>query len=821
MSKILLITPFFSDPQVSGGSIRVKNILKQIGLNHDVHCLYFRDQLDETAKAKEFFKDGIKYSFWPNRVSLSKMSIFKKLSVEIKAILERKSLKGPIQYPLAPVKDKLRRLVQEGDYDFVIVEFTWLSEFIEFLKNEFPDLKLIVDSHNVEFYYDQQEVKNLPVLKRPFAKLFASFLSVEEKTSIGLSDQTFCVSQTDMDLYCKLIGADPEKMQVAPNGVDVASYTDVSEHKDIQDFDLIFVGWMRYPPNIRSAKFIIEKVLPKLPEATTLAIVGGDPPQEIKDLANDKIFVSGTVDDVKPYLQKAKVFVAPIFEGSGTRLKILEAFAAGKPIVCSDKAAEGIDYKDGENIFIAKSADEFSDKITGLLKDAELYSRVSKAGKALSSKKYDWAVTIQPIVSFIEDNFVNRGQDAQKIINQFAKKLYFKSQADKIPDFSLVISTSDRCPNPPGSKNEGLNTLVACFRSILDQDCLPCEVIFVNDSKLTAPNDYTSEFIKIFVEELDKKGFKHFISKRQEDQDSNTAISRNRGLKLCTTNFVYFIDDDIIFPPKSMRAAIELFSQGLKREKNLAIVDLPQNHRASIPYKIATKDYFESLDLGTLNLNRNVASTAVQEYLVENPPMEDDYLRPLSLKNFQGGNLIARKDVLESIGGFVDFKTEVSYAEETGLAFKLTEKGYKIYYYPYIDIGVCHLQQGNHSGKNKLIGPDFLAEKGEKITLAELVKESDKPRVFQTGCRVVPSYYIYMKLRNNYLALGMLGNQHAFRWEQISFEKFVKQNDQSFVDNREIDLDYNGREKLWKMAIGDAKEKRARSVKEVSDNFGG
>jgi len=401
MAKILLIAPFYSDPQVSGGSIRVKNILKQISINNDVHCIYFRDQLDETAKAKEFSKDGIKYSFWPNRVNLSKMPFFKKFGVEVRAVLARKSLKGPVQYPLAPVKDKLRKLVKEGDYDFAIIEFTWLSEFVKFLKDEFPDLQLIVDSHNVEFYYDRQEVKNLPVLKRSFAKIFAGFLSVEEKSSIKLSDQTFCVSKTDLDLYHELIDIDLEKMQVAPNGVDVASYEEVSEHKDIKNFDLIFVGWMRYPPNIRSAKFIIEKILPELPEQTTLAIVGGDPPEEIKDLASERIFVSGTVDDVKPYLQKAKVFVAPIFEGSGTRLKILEAFAAGKPVVCSAKAAEGIDFTDEEDIFIAKNASEYSAKITKLLKDDDLYSRASKAGKELAKQKYDWVVALKPIAEFI------------------------------------------------------------------------------------------------------------------------------------------------------------------------------------------------------------------------------------------------------------------------------------------------------------------------------------------------------------------------------------------------------------------------------------
>lgn len=120
-------------------------------------------------------------------------------------------------------------------------------------------------------------------------------------------------------------------------------------------------------------------------------VVGQAPPPEIIRLSEDtSIVVTGTVDDVIPYLWKAKVFICPVRLGGGFRGKILEAMAVGRPVVSTPLGAEGIPASKGENIILADKPDDFVRGILDLMRDQNLYKKIQINARRLMENEYDW-----------------------------------------------------------------------------------------------------------------------------------------------------------------------------------------------------------------------------------------------------------------------------------------------------------------------------------------------------------------------------------------------------------------------------------------------
>ena len=147
-------------------------------------------------------------------------------------------------------------------------------------------------------------------------------------------------------------------------------------------------------PNEDAVAFFADEVLPRIQEKVPdvqFSIVGGNPSARVQRLAErEGVVVTGRVPEIKPYFAEATVFVVPLRIGSGTRLKILEALAMGKAIVSTSVGAEGLDLKDGEEIFIADEPIAFADAVTRLLTDPTLRRRIGENGRARVEQDYDW-----------------------------------------------------------------------------------------------------------------------------------------------------------------------------------------------------------------------------------------------------------------------------------------------------------------------------------------------------------------------------------------------------------------------------------------------
>lgn len=176
-------------------------------------------------------------------------------------------------------------------------------------------------------------------------------------------------------------------------GVDVQFFSN-RDLTDAPDSDLIFVGSMDWLPNVDAARWLAREILPVIwqirPE-TTISLVGRNPVAEIQKMASDaRIRVSGTVPDVRPWLNRAKVAIVPLRIGGGTRLKIYEAMAAGVPVVSTSIGAEGLTLRPGDNCVLADGVQAFSEAVKALLENHSYRTSLGRNGQEFVSKNFAW-----------------------------------------------------------------------------------------------------------------------------------------------------------------------------------------------------------------------------------------------------------------------------------------------------------------------------------------------------------------------------------------------------------------------------------------------
>ena len=197
-----------------------------------------------------------------------------------------------------------------------------------------------------------------------------------------------CIITSDVDKEA----LHDQKIIVVPNGVDTSYFTPVDVQKDI---DIVFTGNMGYFPNMEAAvylcKTILTKVLKTYPDIKVY-IVGADPTSEVKALAdNINIFVTGYVEDIRQYLNRAKLFVAPLCSGSGIQNKILEAMACGLPVITTSYGNAGVKAEDRKQLMIAQDVKDFEKILHELIIDRDRRESIGDCARFFVEKEFSWS----------------------------------------------------------------------------------------------------------------------------------------------------------------------------------------------------------------------------------------------------------------------------------------------------------------------------------------------------------------------------------------------------------------------------------------------
>lgn len=224
-----------------------------------------------------------------------------------------------------------------------------------------------------------------------------------------------CLAMSDVD-RAHIERATPGlPVWTVPNGADTELFSPVTAPPDPDV--MVFTGAMDWQPNVDSVRWFARDILPSIrrqqPRARLL-VVGREPsPALIRELAGLHVEFTGTVEDVRPYVARAAVFVVPLRVGSGTRLKILEAWAMAKPVLSTALGAEGLPARDGNNIVLADTAEELAQRAVTLLRSPGEARRLGLAGRQVVEEGFSWKRVGDLLLQAYEATLSRRGEPAR------------------------------------------------------------------------------------------------------------------------------------------------------------------------------------------------------------------------------------------------------------------------------------------------------------------------------------------------------------------------------------------------------------------------
>ena len=283
--------------------------------------------------------------------------------------------------------------------DTVILEHLWTWRAIAPARR--AGCTVVLNSHNVEGQLHEEfaALAEAGAAPRALAARLARRTAQIERAAVEAVDQVWAVSELDRtELLRRYPRSAP--VELVPNGVDTATITARPFPPDMPT--VLFPASFGYPPNVSAAVTLISEVLPRarrhLPRAH-LVLAGSGPPRALRDLAERAggVTVTGAEPDVQSRFAQASVVAVPVTAGGGSRYKILEAFAAGVPVVSTAKGIEGIDARDDREFISAETPDAFAKAVVRICQEPALGQRLATRARALVEARYSWTAAADHI----------------------------------------------------------------------------------------------------------------------------------------------------------------------------------------------------------------------------------------------------------------------------------------------------------------------------------------------------------------------------------------------------------------------------------------
>ncbi len=295
----------------------------------------------------------------------------------------------------------LGRLLTTTTFDVIHADQLWMAPYalaarsLAARRGHRP--RLVLDQHNAVYLIPRRMAAAAhSVLRRLVWQREARLMARYEARTCLAFDRVVTVTAPDRQALRALYPAPPvpDFTDVIPICID-AQAVPVQPRPAAQP-GLLFLGGMHWPPNSEGALWFAREALPAVhahhPAAVFWAI-GRQPPAALKALDPHQrglIQAPGYVDDPEPYWAKSQVFVVPLLAGGGMRVKILDAWARGLPVVSTTIGAEGLDARDGDNLLLADTPAAFAQAVNRVLGDAALAARLAQAGRHTVAAQYDW-----------------------------------------------------------------------------------------------------------------------------------------------------------------------------------------------------------------------------------------------------------------------------------------------------------------------------------------------------------------------------------------------------------------------------------------------
>lgn len=388
--RILYLTQVFPFPPDAGPKIRIYYMLRYLGMKHQVTLVSFiRDaaERDQIARMKPFLEDVFTIPLERSRAN-DIWHLTRSLMTNQPFLIARDENRAMTQ--------RLRQAMSTRNFQAVHADQLSMAQYAANLSG----IKKTLDEHNAVWTIVQRmwqnerrgplkrlqelEWRKMRRYENAIVRRFDNILTVTEEDKTTLQD--------DSD--------SPLPISVIPICIDVDERSPVA--RDAKARDILFIGGMFYPPNVDGVLWFAREVFPiirlEYPD-TNFVIVGARPDAKIVKAARDDphIRVTGYASDTEPYIRDSAAFVVPLRAGGGMRVKILDAWARGLPIVSTNLGCEGMQVRDGENILVADTPAAFAHAVVRILRDRAFGDYLAECGRRWVKKNYDWQVVYQKL----------------------------------------------------------------------------------------------------------------------------------------------------------------------------------------------------------------------------------------------------------------------------------------------------------------------------------------------------------------------------------------------------------------------------------------
>jgi sugar transferase (PEP-CTERM/EpsH1 system associated) len=383
--KILWLKTELLHPVDKGGKIRSYHLLKQLKTTHQITYL----TLDDGSAPPDAVDDASEYCHDLIRIPHATREKFSAgFYVELAA-----NMVSSLPYAIRKYKTvEMTRAVEateKGNFDVVICDF--LAPAVNL--PEKLQTPVVLFQHNVEaeIWRRHYEVQTNAIKKR---YLYWQWRKMQnfERIACHRMDRVVAVSEADSRMMERDYGL--QKVYDIPTGVDV-DFFKPNGAASPRPNSLVFTGSMDWLPNEDAINYFTQQILPLIKNSipdVNITVVGRNPSRKLQELGQreSSITVTGRVDDVRPFMENAAAYVVPLRIGGGTRLKIYEALAMGKPTISTTVGAEGLDIEDGEHILLADTPAEFANAVVRVFTEPQFAQQLGSRAAKTVRERFSW-----------------------------------------------------------------------------------------------------------------------------------------------------------------------------------------------------------------------------------------------------------------------------------------------------------------------------------------------------------------------------------------------------------------------------------------------
>lgn len=404
--RILFLTQVLPFPLDAGPKIRAYYVLRYLAAHHQVTLLSFVRDTDhpEAIDHLRSLCEAIHTVPMARSRVMDVWHLLRSLPTSVPVLIardERRAMETEVE----------RLLSSQPPFDVVHADQLWMAPYALLArrtKGRGTQPRLVLDQHNAVFQIPQRLAQNEknPV-KRAILALEARKLVRYEHHICRQFDEVVWVTEEDRkalalrDTSASALHEGSPHSSVIPICGDVEAQPLITRRPDT--YRVTFLGGLHWPPNAEGVLWFATHIWPEVARrvpGARLTIIGKNPPSDLLKMStvakesgvtpDTSIEITGYVDDPVPYLEETAVFIVPLHAGGGMRVKIIEAWSRGLPIVSTSVGAEGTHTEHGENILLADSATSFADAVVSIFEQPALAARLAAGGRATAERDYDW-----------------------------------------------------------------------------------------------------------------------------------------------------------------------------------------------------------------------------------------------------------------------------------------------------------------------------------------------------------------------------------------------------------------------------------------------